>query len=145
MPKRTAASASAVSPPTRNLFIGLAVLSVIMQAAVILYWVISQYPSNHNLSAYLLPAVMGIAAPVIFFATAYLLRQRTGRWKERTFDAVLFATMGMLASELLQQSTIFYQRFYIYNGGYWRSVLYTLTPLAVSYLIYVIFLLWYRD
>jgi hypothetical protein len=143
MPKRTAAYA--VSAKTQRLFVGLVVALVLLQAATIIYWVVKQYPSNHNLSAYLIPSAEGVLVPAIFFLTAYWLRRRPGGFKARYFDAALYGFMGVLLLGVISSSTIFYQQLYIFNGGYWRSILYTLAPQAVGYIIFVIFLLRYRD
>lgn len=143
MPKRTAAYT--VPKNTQTLFIGLGALSVLMQVAILAYWAISQYSSNHNLSAYLLPLAIGVVAPVAFFATAYWLRRRPGVFRTRAFDAVLFTTLGLITSSVLEESTVFYQRLYVFNGGYWSSVVYTLAPVAVAYVLYLILLLRYGD
>lgn len=143
MTKRTAAYA--VSVKTQKLFIGLVAGAILLQAATIFYWVIKQYPSNHNLSAYLIPSAEGILIPVVLFLTAYWLRRRPGGFKARAFDSVLFSVMGVLLLAIISSSTIFYQQLYIFNGGYWRSILYSLAPQAVGYIIYVIFLLRFRS
>lgn len=111
-----------------------------MQIAVIGYWVIRQYPTNHNLSAYLLLSVYAFAAPLIFFLTAFWMRHKTDGLRIRIFDAMIFTAIGMLAADILNQSTTFYQRLYVFNGGYWRSILYSLIPWAVAYIVYVVFL-----
>lgn len=129
-----------INPRLQNLIIWLAVASVLTQVAVICYWIIRQYPTNHNLSGYLLISVYGFGAPLIFFLTAVWLRQKQGGWRARVFDGLIYAAMGMIAADILNQSTTFYQQFYIFNGGYWRSILYSLIPWIVAYIIYVIFL-----
>lgn len=139
MPKRTAAYA--VSPRTQSLFVVFAAAAVLMQLAIIAYWMIKQYSSNHNFSGFLIPAVQGIVAPLVFFITAYLIRKIDGSQKVRIFDAALIATIGVLLAGILTQSTVFYQGLYIYYGGYWRSALYYLVPLGLAYLVYLVFLL----
>lgn len=135
----------AITPKTQEIFLTIAVLSVVMQAALITYWVIRQYPSNHNLSAYLIPFVEGIVAPVVFFLTAYLVHRGVKGGRTLWFNSAIFAAIGLLASDVIGQSTIFYQQYYVFNGGYWRSVLYTLAPLVVTYIAYLIFLARYRS
>lgn len=133
-----------INPKLQNLIIWLAVASVIIQIAVIAYWIIRQYPSNHNLSSYLLISVYSFGAPLLFFLTALWLRHKPGSWRTRSFDAVIFMALGMVAAGIVSESTIFYERLYIFNGGYWRSILYSLIPWAVTYIIYVIFLLRFK-
>lgn len=123
----------------------MAVLSVMMQLALIAYWVVRQYPSNHNLSGYLIPFVQGVVAPVIFFISAYLARQRQPDSRAKWFDSALFTAIGILAADIITQSTVFYQQSYVLKGGYWQSVFYDLLPLAVTYLLYLTFLLRYRS
>jgi len=135
----------AITPKTQEIFLTMAVLSVLMQTALIAYWVIKQYPANHNLSAYLIPLVQGILAPIIFFLSAYLLRHRQGGGRAVWFDSAIFAAIGLLASNIISQSTIFYQQLYIFSGGYWRSVLYTLAPLGITYIAYLVFLARYKS
>ncbi len=143
MAKRTAAYA--VSTKTQKLFIGLVLLAVLLQLATILYWLIRQYPTNHNLSSYLVITVEGVLVPVLFFVTAYWLRRRSGGFMNRIFDAAFFAAMGVVMAGLISSSTIFYQQLYIFNGGYWRSILYTLAPTAFGYILFLAFLLRYKD
>lgn len=135
----------AITPKTQEIFLTMAVLSVVMQMALIVYWVTRQYPSNHNLSAYLIPFVQGIIAPIIFFLTAYFTRHRRGSDRARWFDSAIFAAIGLLASDVISQSTIFYQQYYIFNGGYWRSVVYTLAPMVLTYVFYLAFMLRYKS
>lgn len=135
----------AITPKTQEIFLTMAVLSIVMQVALIMYWVTRQYPSNHNLSAYLIPFIEGIVAPVIFFLSAYLTRHRRGGNRAHWFDSAIFAAIGLLAADIVSQSTIFYQQWYIFDGGYWHSVLYTLAPLLITYVFFLAFLFRYKN
>ncbi|HET7528902.1 MAG TPA: hypothetical protein VFJ84_01585 [Candidatus Saccharimonadales bacterium] len=137
---KTSVQTYAVTPKTQEIFLTMAVLSVLMQAALIAYWVIRQYPSNHNLSAYLIPLVEGIIAPVVFFLSAYLMHRRGQGGRPLWFNSAIYAAIGLLAADVISQSTIFYQQLYVFNGGYWRSVIYTLAPLGFTYIFYLVFL-----
>ena len=114
---------------------------MLAQLATLLYWLVRQYPSNSNLSSFLIPGVEVVILPALFCVTAYFARHLNKPVKTRVFDATFYGVMGVILSGIVGQAMIMvYQRYVTIGSGYWESVFYDLAGAGISYLIFLVFL-----
>jgi len=131
-----------VHPTLQKIFLALTVSAFVLQAGQILYWMIRQYPSNHNLSGYLVYGVYAVVAPLALFLMSFYLLPRTSGRLASLFRAALLTTMGIVAMGTLSQLTVlFYQRFIVLGGGYWQSAITNLAPCVLVLVLYPALLL----
>ncbi|HSX16509.1 MAG TPA: hypothetical protein VLH86_00205, partial [Patescibacteria group bacterium] len=113
------------------------------QIIEVLYWILSQWPDNHNLSAFLVIRVSGIVLPGLFFAAAYCTVPKTAGRQSAIFESALLAVVGVALTSLVTQVSLHvYQQFITLSGGYWQSVLYTLSGSFLAAAIYFVALIY---
>lgn len=132
------ASSYAISYLLQRIIIIIFLISYILGILMIAYWVIDQYPDNHNLSGYLLISLQTILIPVFMFIPAYVSANKKLVKQARIFDALLFTVIGFTISGIISQIAIFpFVNFYRFGGNsYWGSVINQLILTLLGLVLY---------
>jgi hypothetical protein len=102
---KTADAKYTVSKGMQQWFVGLTVLSVLVQTSFMVYWMVKQVIQyDGNLNGYFSPLYYSVGLPVLLFTIAYLINPHKLRPKTRIFESMLCMTMGFLAFGILNQT-----------------------------------------
>jgi len=142
--KKSKMPSYAVPPFVQLVLMTSMTAAFLAQNGLWLYWVIRQYPSNSNLSGFLLIALISFLVPATMFILAlWLSKQRDKRL--RLFESFLFAAMGSIAAGVLNiVSNFIYSTLVTTGSGYWQSVGYEIGAHVVLLALYICFLLYTR-
>ena len=89
-------------PPLQKTFIWLAGGAFVSFAVLIIYQIIQQYPSNPNVSAFLLTSLENFVLPSLLFVVAYITSSKGLLHTNRLFQASLFMVMGVMTLAVIK-------------------------------------------
>ena len=92
-------------------FIGAIVAEFVVQAALTTSAMITQYPTNQNLSAYYIFLSQMFLLPIIFVVTAFLLTPRKLPILPKAFESLLMTAVALTILQLLTFLSTYIQLF----------------------------------
>jgi hypothetical protein len=109
------------------------------------YRMMLQYPSNPNLSSYLISSVQMVVLPVALFVAAFVTGPKKLPQLARVFDGLLFTTMGILLYAIVAGIARYFNSYFISSqAGYWPWVMYELGVVAIALVVYIAAIMYIR-
>lgn len=133
-----------ISRSVQKWFVVTALAAYGLQTAVPVYYAVTQYQHNPNLSSYLLWFLSVTIAPLVFAATAWRLHPRRSQVArlQMWFETLVLTMVGLAFYGIISQVQMFVQQFFVpVTGGYWGYVGYQVAGFGLTVLIYVSLLL----
>ena len=126
-----------ITPVVQNAFILLLVSHFIVSAIFIIYYVVQQWPTNRNLSGYLLISIHSVVLPLLFFLFSYLTQTKPMARRLKIFESLFYALFGLLFYALVQ---LLLNYFYVWTSTtrdtYWESVSSDLVAALIVFILY---------
>jgi hypothetical protein len=135
-----------VSPLVQWVFIGVVVAFFSLQAAQTLYFMIRQFPSNHNFSGFYWLVMYTLLMPLVFFVAAYWINPGRHSRRVRLFQGLFLGVTGVTLGQMLNQglSQVLFLAKLPINSSFWQYLLYAGIPYGIALLVFVPFLLYLR-